>query len=141
MKLYEYKGNYSGIGNSEIMLYADSSYEESEETPPARLTVPGALYQYLNGLSYSDAEEKYYTKIFRYDRNLILMEIVIPAATPAERPAKIITQERLMSEKCMIFGERAFLEEPEDKLESMSTGEYCRYKRTKEEFADRFYTV
>lgn len=69
------------------------------------------------------------------------MEIVIPAAAPAGRPAKIITQERLMSEKCMIFGERAFLEVPEDKLESMSTGEYCRYKRTKEEFAERFYTV
>lgn len=58
MKLYEYKGNYSGIGNSEIMLYADSSYEEFEEIPPTRLTVPKALYQYLNGLSYSDAGER-----------------------------------------------------------------------------------
>lgn len=121
-KLYEYKGSISSSGHNEIVLYVYGN----DEIPPTRLTVPKALFQYLNDICGADSEEKYYEKIFKYDNILILHEIIIPSKNKG-KPAKIITQAKLTSEEPIIFGEVEQMETPENELEPMSVEEYKRY--------------
>ena len=121
-KLYEYKGSISSVGHNEIELYVLGN----DEIPPTKLTVPKALYQYINDICGADSEEKYYEKIFKYDNILNLFEIVIPSKNE-NRPAKIITHAKLTSEELIIFGDPEQMEVPENELEPMSDAEYLRY--------------
>lgn len=135
-KLYEYKGSISSIsGQGEIMLYVFGN----DEIPPTRLTVPKALFQYINDVSGTDSEEKYYEKIYKYDNLLLVHEIVIPAKVNS-KPVKIITQAKLTSKEPTIFGEAEQMETPENELGPMSSEEYNRYfEFRRENKHDEFY--
>lgn len=134
-ELYEYKGSVSGSGHNEIVLYVHGN----DEIPPTRLTVPQALFQYINDIYGADSEERYYEKIFKYDNILILHEIVIPSKNNG-RPTKIITQSKLTSEEPIIFGKVEQMEIPENELEPMSNEEYIRYCKFRyENNHDKFY--
>ena len=134
-KMYEYKGNISSSGNNEIVLYVMGN----DEVPPTKLTVPKALFQYVEDICGRDSEEKYYDKIYKYDHSLILHEIVIPSQNNG-KPAKIITQAKLTSEEVTIFGEVEQMETLEEELMPMNDEEYWRYYEFRRENEhERFY--
>ncbi|MCD8142329.1 MAG: hypothetical protein LUD83_03495 [Clostridiales bacterium] len=81
-ELYKYEGNLSehqlhhgknGFDYADIVvgdLYDDDKF-------PIRLTVYGALANYLSNLSWTDYEEKYLKKVWYFDRTLTLRRVEV----------------------------------------------------------------
>lgn len=113
-KLYKYSGTVSsysydpkGCGSVDLILGDANDYDK----PPIRLTVYGPMAQYIRDIESTDAEERYMTADWYYDRNLFLRCIEIPS-TNDHIPAKIITQDDLLRDKELkVFGPREYIED------------------------------
>lgn len=124
-KLYKYHGTISemsGIGQTaqEIILYDIND----DDKAPTRLTVGGGLAKYIYEIEMTDAEERYISSDWYFDRGLCLLSIEIPSTNP-RLPAKVITQRQPWSEEASIFGPQEYIEDREP--EPMSGEESARW--------------
>lgn len=112
---YLYEGTISEMegGGGNIVL-ADIN---DMDKPPVALHVPcKGLAEYLEARSWDDAEERYITQGWIYDRNLFLQAVIIPSGKGGW-PAKVIAcqnPERLSGD-AVIFG-------PEDLIDTSRPG-------------------
>ena len=111
--IYEYHGNINKISFS-------------REIHDITLHVPTALFKYINHIGNAANQEKYSQKIFRYDSQIYLYEIMIPSNL-SSIPAKIITLERFSSNEFTIFGPVEPLEKHGENFASMSQNDYSQY--------------
>lgn len=135
-KLYKYQGTVSemtarGQTATEIVLY-DSN---DDSKAPTRLSVSGALAKYIYEIEMTDAEERYLTLNWYFDRCLYLRSIEVPSSNPYI-PAKVITQSEPWSEELAVFGHQEYIESREP--EPMSREESARWGNWRnEQFANR----
>ena len=83
------------------------------DKPPVALKVPcRALARYLDARSTEDAEERYITQGWLYDRNLFLQAVVIPSSK-AGWPAKVIacSDPEQLSMDALIFGSEELIKD------------------------------
>lgn len=132
-KLYKYTGTVSsfsydpkGCGSADIILFDLNDFDKA----PMRITALSELAKYIRDIECTDAEERYLSTDWYFDRNLYLHRIEIPSNHPSI-PAKIITQDDLLRGGLEIFGQRDYIDEC-DPFE-MSNEEYFRWNRWKYE--------
>ena len=110
---YLYVGTLSmSEGYGQSIILADLS---DKDKPPLALKVPcRALAKYLDARSTEDAEERYITQGWLYDRNLFLQAVVIPS-NKAGWPAKVIacSNPEEISMDAVIFGSEELIEDRE----------------------------
>ena len=108
--VYSYRGSVSEIstnvhGMTEIVL----DDMEDETKSPIRLQVTGALAKYVNDIECTDAEERYLSSDWVYDRQLTLLRIEIPSREIGT-PAKVITQTEAYAQAVSIFGAQEYID-------------------------------
>lgn len=132
MKLYEYYGSISSMASYRHTA-TDITLEElyNNEKPPIRLSVYGALAEYIYDIEMTDAEERYLNANWYYDRNLCLRYIEIPSADPAT-PAKIIAQDGFLNDQLAVFGLEEYIET--DKPAPMSKEAYHKWLQWKSKY-------
>ena len=123
-KLYKYTGTVASISyhkNSlDALPFADLVlYDQGDDNKaPVRIEATGGLADYINAIEGTDAEERYLTADWYYDRMLYLHRIEIPSTEPG-KPAKIIVQHEPIEPGVSIFGPADYIEtnkpEPMDK--------------------------
>lgn len=109
-KFYKYHGTISemsafGQTAREIVLYDIND----DDKAPTRLTVGGGLAKYIYEIEMTDAEERYISSDWYFDRNLYLARIEVPSINPRV-PAKVITQAEPWSEDIFVFGPEEYIE-------------------------------
>lgn len=114
-KLYKYTGgidSFSYRRNSPDavpvvdMILSDI---DDDDKAPIRIEAIGGLADYINAIEGTDAEERYITTDWYFDRLLHLHRIEVPSAEPGE-PAKIIAQHRATDREASIFGPSEYIE-------------------------------
>lgn len=126
-KLYKYHGTISsmmgeGQTATEIVLYDMND----DDKAPTRLSVYGAIARYIYEIELTDAEERYISSDWYFDRNLFLVRIEVPNTTP-RIPAKVITQAEPWSEDAAIFGPKDYIESREP--EPMSPDQFTAWSK------------
>lgn len=76
---------------------------------PMRITAYGALAKYVYQIQGTDAEERYISSDWCYDRNLVLHRIEVPSKEAGE-VAKIITSSDAITGDLVIFGPQEYIE-------------------------------
>lgn len=107
---YQYQGTISMSSDNSRSCILDDVYDYKK--PPIALTVPcEGLANYLEQRGWTDAEERYLTQTWIYDRNLFLWAVVIPS-TDDRAPAKVIAcaDPDRMSSEIVIFGPEELIE-------------------------------
>ncbi len=142
-KLYKYMGTISELSYSKVAPGALPSVDlilydiDNDDKAPVRIRASGGLADYINEIEGTDAEERYITSAWYYDRNLVLLRIVIPSTVPGE-PAKIIAQHDACSFSAETFGPADYIET--SKPEPMTRDQLSAWNNFKAEDNHR-YTV
>ena len=129
-QLYNYCGTVSsisfdsrGCGTTEVIIGDISDWDK----PSVRVAAYGALAKYICEIEMTDAEERYITSEWYYDRNLLLHRIIVPSNSEYI-PAKVITPADYLSNELVIFGPKEHIEtgspEPMDKDQSAAWHEF-----------------
>lgn len=114
-KLYKYTGGlerFSYRRNSPDavpvvdMILGDIS---DDNKAPIRIEAIGGLADYINAVECTDAEERYLTTNWYFDRLLCLHRIEVPSTEPG-KPAKIIAQHDALDRIASIFGPADYIE-------------------------------
>lgn len=111
-KLYKYTGTISGFsfdGNGCSSVDFILRETGNDDKSPIRLQAHGALAQYIERRSMTDAEERYIDATWVYDSNLYLDHIEIPS-TNERRPAKVICNAAFLSKELVVFGPQEYIE-------------------------------
>lgn len=134
MQLYKYSGTVSGFSyrrndpNALPFVELDLCDIGDDSKAPVRIEAIGGLADYINNIEGTDAEERYITADWFYNRNLYLCRIEIPSSVPG-RPAKIIAQLDPFCPDVTIFGPAEYIET--DKPEPMTAqqmGEWYKFR-------------
>jgi hypothetical protein len=111
-QLYKYRGTVSsigfdskGCGTADIILGDLSDWDK----PPVRVTAHGALAKYVYEIGMTDAEERYISSDWYYDRNLFLHRVEVPSNN-GRAPAKIIMNAKFLSDELAVFGPKEYIE-------------------------------
>ena len=109
---YLYEGTISCSENScRSIILGDIN---DMDKPPVAIKVPcKELAAYLDARSWNDAEERYITQGWIYDRNLFLQAVILPSDKPGW-PAKVIAcaNPDRMFETAVIFGPEDLINDP-----------------------------
>lgn len=81
----------------------------NDDKAPVAITAMGGLADYINAIQWTDAEERYISANWYYDRTLCLHHIEIPSADPS-RPAKIIAQHEFNDPTVSVYGPTGYVE-------------------------------
>ena len=114
-KLYKYTGTVASISyrknSRDALPFADLVlYDQGDDNKaPVRIEATGGLADYINAIEGTDAEERYLTADWYYDRMLYLHRIEIPSTEPVT-PAKIIAQHEPIEPGVSIFGPAHYIE-------------------------------
>lgn len=82
---------------------------DDDDKAPTRITAIGGLADYITGIEWTDAEERYLTANWYYDSNLHLFRIEVPSTEPG-KPAKIIAQHKANDREASIFSPSEYIE-------------------------------
>lgn len=114
-KLYKYTGgieSFSYRRNSpEAVPVVDMILGDidDDDKAPIRIEAIGGLADYINAIECTDAEERYITTDWYFDRLLCLHRIEVPSTEPG-KPAKIIVQHRATDREASVFGPSEYIE-------------------------------
>ena len=142
-KLYKYVGtvssfNYRRVSSGSLASVDLVLYDmNNDDKAPIRIEAIGGLADYINEIEGTDAEERYIESAWYYDRNLVLLRIVVPSIVPGE-PAKIIAQHDACSFSAETFGPAGYIET--SKPEPMSRDQLSAWNNFKADDNHR-YTV
>jgi len=129
-RLYKYRGTVSqfgfdskGCGTADLILGDINDWDK----PPVRVTAHGTLATYIHEIEMTDAEERYISSDWYYDRNLFLYRIEVPSSNEFI-PAKVITSADFLADELAIFGPQEYIEtdspEPMDSEQALAWCEY-----------------
>lgn len=110
MKLYKYFGTVSvmescGKAAKSIVL----KEIRNDEKAPVRLSVCGALAEYIYNVGMTDVEERHLSAYWYYDHSLYLRRVEILSRSILI-PAKVITQDEHRHDELLIFGPKDYIE-------------------------------
>lgn len=114
-KLYKYTGGIDSFGyrrnSPEAVPVVDMilSDIDDDDKAPTRITAIGGLADYITGIEWTDAEERYSAANWYFDRLLCLHRIEVPSTEPG-KPAKIIAQHRATDREASVFGPSEYIE-------------------------------
>ena len=114
-KLYKYTGTISVFSyrrnNPNALPFAtlDLYDMNDDDKAPIRIEATGGLADYIQAIEWTDAEERYLTAEWYYDKLLYLHRIEIPSTEPGN-PAKIIAQHDPIEPTASIFGPADYIE-------------------------------
>ena len=114
-KLYKYTGTISSFSyqqnNPNALPFASLDLYDmnDDDKAPIRIEAAGGLADYIRAIEWTDAEERYLTAEWYYDKLLYLHRIEIPSREPG-KPAKIIAQHDPIEPTASIFGPADYIE-------------------------------
>lgn len=126
-KLYKYTGTVSILSYSrpspDALPFVDLVLADLDDDnkAPVKIEATGGLADYINAIEGTDAEERYITADWYYDRMLYLHRIEIPSMELG-KPAKIIAQHDPFEPGVSIFGPADYIET--SKPEPMNKEQY-----------------
>ena len=129
-KLYNYHGTIASVkGNGQTVMEIVLYDTNDDDKAPTRLSVGGALARYIYEIEMTDAEERYLSSDWYFDRNLFLARIEVPSQNP-HIPEKVITQAELWSEEAVIFGPQEYIERRNPgEMETDAVRAWCEWRR------------
>lgn len=133
-KLYKYTGGVESLSyrrnSPDAVPVVDMILSDinDDDKAPIRITAIGGLADYINAIECTDAEERYLTANWYYDRNLHLFRIEVPSTEPG-KPAKIIAQHDALDRTASIFGPADYIEtsKPEP-MTSEQRSAWCEFR-------------
>lgn len=114
-KLYKYTGGISSFSYRRNSPEAVPSVDmilydiNDDDKAPIRISAGGGLADYINAIEWTDAEERYLSSDWYFDRLLYLHRIEVPSTEPG-KPAKIIAQHEAIDRDASIFGPAEYIE-------------------------------